>query len=268
MLASLKFTGDSNAVVLSNICPILFTLLVSQSEKFPSFSLVAFVNILSIFVTLLVFIISTFSTRAPSNIRFISFTFPAFPILTLGTFEFQNMNAISSTLLASLKFTGDSNAVVLWNIALIVVTLLVSQSEKFPSLSLDAPANMFSIFVTLLVFIPFGKTIFSVWTPSKKRDASSENCTPEVNSILLIESTVSFRVFLIWNHLSRSILPFPWTVKVCAVWSHTPCTAPRSKVWLGTETASAKSVEGTITPDRNTPNSTNKYFFKFFIAFS
>ena len=178
------------------------------------------------------------------------------------------MNAISSTLLASLKFTGDSNALVLWNIALIVVTLLVSQSEKFPSLSLDAPANMFSIFVTLLVFIPLGKTIFSVWTPSKKRDASSENCTPEVNSILLIESTVSFRVFLIWNHLLRSILPFPWTVKVCAVWSHTPCTAPRSKVWLGTETASAKSVEGTITPDKNTPNSTNKYFFKFFIAFS
>ena len=152
------------------------------------------------------------------------------------------MNAISSTLLASLKFTGDSNALVLLNIDPIVVTLLVSISA--------------------------GKTMFSTLKLSKKDDASSENCTPEVNSILLIESTVNFRVFLIWNHLLRSILPFPWTVKVCAVWSHTPCTAPRSKVWLGTETASAKSIEGTITPDRNTPNSTNKYFFKFFIAFS
>ena len=195
----------------------------------------------SIFVTLLVFIISTFSTWEPSNIRFIVVTFPAFPILTLGTFESQNIYAISSTLLTSLKFTGDSNALVLLNIDLIVVTLLVS--------------------------ISVGKTMFPTLKFAKKSDASSENWTPEVNSILLIESTVNFRVSLIWNHLLRSILPFPWTVKVCAVWSHTPCTAPRSKVWLGTETASAKSVEGTITPDKNTPNSTNKYFFKFFIAF-
>ena len=112
LLASLKFTGDSNALVLLNIDPIFFTLLVSQSEKFPSLSLDAPANILSIFVTLLVFAISTFSTRAPSNIRFISFTFPAFPILTLGTFEFQNIYTISSTLLVSLKCTGDSNVLV------------------------------------------------------------------------------------------------------------------------------------------------------------
>ena len=145
-------------------------------------------------------------------------------LVTLLTFQLER---------SLLNFTASQN------IEFISVTLSVFQ---FPIdwLKLVAHRNIQAIFVTLLVSWSRGK-IISDLKSLKKREASSGNCTPDLNSILLRAVCSKPKVTFSWIHVLRSIFPVPaqrgWMVKVCAPWSHTPSTfVPRLKVWLGTFT--------------------------------
>ena len=129
----------------------------------------------------------------------------------------------------------------------------------------DALSNIESIFITLLVSIPFGKIIFSVLKSWKNEEALSGNCTPCMNSILLTENCLNCNSFTNWNHLLRSILPFPCKVRDCEFWSHTPCTAPKSKFFDPTVTSVAKIplIQSPIDIRINPP--TIRYFLIFII---
>ena len=164
-----------------------------------------------------------------------------------------------------LKFIAQSN---IWFILFILLTSQLEISE----LNLTAPWNILIVDQTLLVYW-FGEKRIWLLNPWNKPSESSGNQTFCLNSTLAISSVFRLRAFTIVFQFVFTIFPVPaqrgWTVKVCAPWSQTPSTfVHRSKVWLGTITSPAKIVDETITPEKNTPNNTNKYLFISFINFS